>query len=405
MLSFLSKNLRWIGAGFLLTLFSGFGQTFFISLSNDAFRETFNLTHGGIGLIYSIATLLAAGMFLQMGKWVDVMSEGRVTLIVCAGLAVACAIIAGAQNTTMLFAGFLGLRLFGQSMMSHIAITATGRWFNANRGTSLSFVTLGYPSSQLLMPALAIALLPLIGFRYLWAASAVFILITVLPTLTTLLSKPRTPQGQETEVRLQNTASKNWRRSEVLRDPRFYILMLGMIVAPFMVTAVFFHQLHLIEIKDWTVAQFGLGFAAYAAWQFIANPITGRLIDRFSARALLPFHVLPIGLGLLIAGTLPGVWVIFALLALMSVTAGMSSTIGGALWPELFGLKYLGEIRALTFAVNVVASAAAPLLTGYLIDAGVAFTWQLIAMSLYCLLAALTLWILQPALKRIATKP
>ena len=41
---FVRSNARWIGAGFLLTLFSSFGQTFFIGLSGNDLRATFHLS-------------------------------------------------------------------------------------------------------------------------------------------------------------------------------------------------------------------------------------------------------------------------------------------------------------------------------------------------------------------------
>lgn len=39
MLLFIRDNFRWLAAGFLLTLFSSFGQTFFIGFSDDDTRE------------------------------------------------------------------------------------------------------------------------------------------------------------------------------------------------------------------------------------------------------------------------------------------------------------------------------------------------------------------------------
>ena len=47
-LHFLRENARWLGGGFLLTLFSSFGQTFFIGLSGNDLRATFHLSAGGL---------------------------------------------------------------------------------------------------------------------------------------------------------------------------------------------------------------------------------------------------------------------------------------------------------------------------------------------------------------------
>jgi hypothetical protein len=58
--TFLRDNARWLGGGFLLTMFSSFGQAFFIDLSGNGIRETFHLSGGGFGGIYMLATLASA---------------------------------------------------------------------------------------------------------------------------------------------------------------------------------------------------------------------------------------------------------------------------------------------------------------------------------------------------------
>jgi hypothetical protein len=75
----------------------------------------------------------------------------------------------------------------------------------------------------------------------------------------------------------------------------------------------------------------------------------------------------------------------------------------GALWPELFGTRYLGEIRALTFAGAVLASALAPLATGYLIDQGVAFPLQMTVMGALSLFACAAYLMMQGRLAAIVS--
>ena len=48
---------------------------------------------------------------------------------------------------TLLLSIFL-LRLTGQGMMSHIAMTAMGRWFDAWRGRALAISVFGYPVGE-----------------------------------------------------------------------------------------------------------------------------------------------------------------------------------------------------------------------------------------------------------------
>ena len=68
-----------------------------------------------------------------------------------------------------------------------------------------------------------------------------------------------------------------------------------------------------------------------------------------------------------------------------------SSTLFGSIWPEIYGVRHLGAIRALTVAIMVFATAMGPGLTGFLIDRGVSYPAQIIAMGFYCLLISLVM--------------
>ena len=58
--SFLTANLRWLAAGFLLLFCGCFGQTFVVALSGGAIRREFGLSDGAFGALYAGVTLAAA---------------------------------------------------------------------------------------------------------------------------------------------------------------------------------------------------------------------------------------------------------------------------------------------------------------------------------------------------------
>ena len=78
-------------------------------------------------------------------------------------------------------------------------------------------------------------------------------------------------------------------------------------------------------------------------------------------------------------------------MALVGMSNGLSITLFGAVWPEFYGVKHLGSIRALVVAASVFASAAGPGLTGYMIDAGIPFPGILVVMGLYCFAISLVM--------------
>lgn len=82
MLSFLRTNARWLAGGFLLTMFSSFGQTFFIGLSGNELRDRFDLSGGDFGSIYMVATLASAALLPWLGRTLDVMPGWKVVRFV-----------------------------------------------------------------------------------------------------------------------------------------------------------------------------------------------------------------------------------------------------------------------------------------------------------------------------------
>lgn len=404
MISFLRREARWLLAGVLLTAFSGFGQTYFVSLSNASLRDAFDLSHGRIGLIYALATLASAVILLEFGKIVDRYSTRTSAIIVVCGLSSACLLLALAPAWWVLLPAFLGLRLFGQGMMSHVAMTATGRWFDAQRGRAVSIVSLGYPFSEIILPPLAVLVLVHGGWRGTWLLAAGTLLVLAMPVLFFLLSRervPRSPDGDKPTAADEGEAQP-WRRTDVLREPVFWLMLFGILAPAFMVTGLFFHHQHLLDLKDWPQSAFALGFSVFAGVSVVSSLVAGGLVDRFSARALLPFYLLPMALALALPLIFSGVWAVFAMMVLLGIMAGMAATVMGAIWPELFGVRYLGEIRALSFSAMVASSAASPFLLGLLIDRGIAFTVQLAALGGYALLASGLMGLIQPRLSAVS---
>ncbi|HHZ09456.1 MAG TPA: MFS transporter, partial [Rhizobiales bacterium] len=164
-LPFLRDNARWLAGGFLLTLFSSFGQTFFISLSAADIRAEYGLSHGGFGTLYMVATLASALTLSYLGTIVDRFSMRGVVLLIVPLLAVGTASMAISRHVVHLAATIYLLRLFGQGMMTHTAFTAMGRWYAAQRGRAVSIVTLGHNAGEALLPLAFVGAAGLVGWR------------------------------------------------------------------------------------------------------------------------------------------------------------------------------------------------------------------------------------------------
>ncbi|MDN2567852.1 MFS transporter [Aquibium sp. A9E412] len=383
---FLRENARWIAGGFLLTFFSSYGQTFFIALSAGEIRAEYGLTHGQFGTLYMLATLASAFTMPRFGQIVDRHSARTVTLIIVPMLALACVAMALSRSLLVLAVTIYLLRLFGQGMMTHNAFTAMGRWFAAQRGRAVSIVTLGHNVGEAIFPLAFVTVAAIVGWRNGWLVAAAMLLLVALPAIATLMAVERAPRSSDPLPRA--AAPRDWTRAEVVRDPQFYLLLLGVMAPGFIGTTIFFHQVYLVELRGWSLEVFASSFTFMAAMTVIFALVAGQLIDRFSAVAVLPSYLLPLSAACLILAGFEAQWAAFAFMGLLGVSYGFSSTLFGAVWPEIYGIRHLGAVRALTVAIMVFATAMGPGITGFLIDLGVPYPWQIAAMGLYCIAAS-----------------
>lgn len=386
-LSFICDNARWLLGGFLLTFFSSFGQTFFISLSGGEIRAEYGLSHGEFGGLYMLATLASAACLPALGRLVDVYSVARTVLVIVPMLALATASMAYSNTVITLVLTLYLLRLFGQGMMSHTAMTAMGRWYSTHRGRAVSVVALGHQFGQAIFPLIAFSLFSWFGWRTSWLVCAAILLIVAVPALYLLMKQEREPQQSDAKASPKNI--QHWRRENVLRDPLFWQLALAVLAPSFIGTAIFFHQDYLLTLRGWPAQSFANAFILLSAVTVGGALITGQLIDKYSGVRLLPYFLIPLSLGCLTIWAVEASYGIYLFMGLLGCSYGMSSVLYGALWPELYGTQHLGAIRAVVTALMVFSSALGPGITGWLIDLEVDYPLQMLALGVYCLMICL----------------
>lgn len=402
MFHFLLPNARWLAGGFLLTLFSSFGQTFYIALSSGGIRAELGLSHGEFGWLYMGATLTSAAMIPVAGRLADTVPIERYALFVVLGLAASMIMLSLAGNLPVLFASLACLRFFGQGLMGHAAMTAIGRWFVANRGRAVSTAAMGIQFGESVMPVSFVAIAALAGWRGSWSINAAFLLVFVLPAVFFLMRVPRVPQASEAASKPEG---RQWARDEVLRDPLFWLLAAGMLAPPIFGTIVFFHQVYLVELRGWALGQFAGSTPVLSICAVTTTYVSGILIDRYNASMLLPTMLVLIATGLLTVAFVSSAWAILIFMAVIGAAFGIYASVFGAIWPELYGTKHLGAIKSLVTAMMVFSTALGPGITGYLIDKGVPYPAQIAAMGFYCILAAPLMVIASRIVARRALRP
>ena len=378
----LAADPRFLGFGFVLAFFSSFGQTFFISLFGDEIRTTFDLSHGDFGLCYSLATLASGMTIIWLGRKIDSVDLRIFSTVACGGLVLACFGMAVVPAVALLGVVLFLLRLTGQGLLSHAAMTSMARYFDIGRGKAISVAGLGFPAGEAVLPIAAVVIMARIGWRETWLAIAAGLFVIGIPLILWLL------RGHEARhcAHLDRVAvaedstnaddqfaglGRQWTLGEVLRDPRFFVVLPAIMAPAFIVTGLFFHQVYLVESKGWSLTWFAGCFAVFAATQFPAGLIAGTLVDRYGARRLLPLYLAPLTAGVAVLAMTAHWLAAPAFMALAGLTAGLSGPIVGSMWAEMYGVRHLGAIRAMVTAVLVFGTAGSPVTMGWLIDAGV----------------------------------
>lgn len=396
---FLRTNARWLCGGMLLTFFSSVGQTFFIASFAGQIRADFGLSHGDFGLVYMSATLASAVTLIFLGRVLDQVRIVKVAMVLIIMLSGAALTMAWAQTVPALLLAIYLLRLFGQGMMSHTAMVAMGRWFVAERGRAVSIAGTGYQLGEGALPLLVVGLLMFADWRSAWIVAAIVLLVVALPLSYWCLHVPRTPSQKDRD---NHERGKQWTRTEVLRDVPFWAVCTGVLAPSFIGTSVFFHQTHLGELKGWQPSTIASSFAVMSVSSVLVGLVAGQLIDRFSARFMLPFFLVPLSLGCIVLSLAQNPMTMSIFMFLLGSSYGVSNAVFGAIWPEIYGTRNLGAIRSMVSAAMVFASALGPGLTGWLIDRQVGFEFQLLIMSVYCFATMLILFPVSRVLRRRA---
>ena len=390
-----------LGFGGLMVFMSGPGQTFLLSLYGGVLRETFDLSHSAFGGLYSLATLTSGLLLIGLGRGVDRIALAPFTTLVIAGAASGAVLLATAPVAWMLLPAFLLLRLCGQGLMTHVAQTTVARHVQQGRGTAISLIGIGSPLSEAIMPMAVVTLMTAVGWRASWLVLAGGLLTVALPLALWLLrARQRADRGRAVSSSAasapagpdSHTSRVSWTRVEVLRDRRFYRILPALLASPILITGLFFHQAPIAQAKGWSLELISGAFTVFAACHVTALLLSGPLIDRLGARRLLGVYLLPLLLAAGVVGFWPGAMAAPVYLGLAGLCVGTFSTLMGALWPELYGTRHLGGIRALVHGATVLGTAAGPVLMGLLLDADLGITGLSLTMATYLVVAMGLAW-------------
>ena len=143
-----------------------------------------------------------------------------------------------------------------------------------------------------------------------------------------------------------------------------------MLAMPWIATGVFVYQSFISESKNWGTFVIAQSFMLYSVLSVITLLASGFLIDKFTSRKLLVFMNIPLLFSTLILIFFNSSISAFVFLGLIGISNGFANILGSSTWAEIYGVKYIGSIKALTTALMVFSTAFGTALFGVLIDKG-----------------------------------
>ena len=294
------------------------------------------------------------------------------------------------------------MRFSGQGMMSHTATTTISRYFSKSRGKALSTGWFGLSAAEFILPVLMIYLLAIYDWKNIWITISILVII-FLPIISYLLVKNLHLDSREitSDDKFRDKYIKQWTRIEVLKDYRFYIIGANMLAMPWIATGVFVYQSFILESKNWGPYVIAQSFMSYSVLSVITLFISGYLIDKFTSRKLLIYMNIPL---LLAAGVLfyfNNPFSSFIFLGLIGISNGFANVLGSSTWAEIYGVKHIGSIKALTTALMVFATAFGTALFGVLIDFGFSIEQISLVSGTYIFISLLLLFIVRNKLNPI----
>ena len=378
----MKKNLSFkvILFGFIFTFFSSFGQSFFLGLFNAPIRNELGISHGQFGNIYATATICSSLLLIWVGKKIDDYRILNYSLFVIILLFLSALFFSFINSIYFLALGIFLMRFSGQGLMSHTSTTTISRFFERTRGKALSTAWFGLSTAEFILPVFVTYLLVIYSWRSVWQGIAILVILFLpLVILNTIKSIQLDSREENKNKDIKKIEIKSWRRRDVIKDYRFYIVSLNMLAMPWIATGVFVYQSFISDSKMWATYTIPKAFMVYSITSIVTLFISGFLVDKFTGRKLILFMNIPLLLAMFTLFQFNHEIFAYIFLGLIGVSNGLANILGSSTWAEIYGVKFIGSIKALTTAFMVFSTAFGTAVFGLLIDNG--FTIENIALT------------------------
>ena len=174
-----------------------------------------------------------------------------------------------------------------------------------------------------------------------------------------------------------------------------------MLAMPWIATGTFVYQSFILESKNWGPYVIAQSFMVYSLMSVVTLFVSGFLIDKFTSRKILIYMNIPLLLATLVIIYYDDPFTAFIFLGLIGISNGFANVLGSSTWAEIYGVKHIGSIKALTTALMVFSTAFGTAFFGILIDNGFSIEEIAIISGVYISLSLIMLFIIRSKLNPV----
>tara|TARA_B100001540_G_C15528351_1_gene515710 strand:- start:137 stop:673 length:537 start_codon:yes stop_codon:yes gene_type:complete len=174
-----------------------------------------------------------------------------------------------------------------------------------------------------------------------------------------------------------------------------------MLAMPWIATGIFVYQSFISKSKMWEIYTIPKAFMVYSVASIITLLFSGFLVDKFSSRKLIPLMNIPLLFAMFVLIYFEQEFSAFIFLGLVGVSNGLANVLGTSTWAEIYGVKFIGSIKALTTAFMVFSTAFGTALFGLLIDNGFSIENIAVIAATYIVFSLALLMIIRNSLEPV----
>ena len=350
------------------------GQSYSVSLFMDFFIEDFGLDRTTVSSLYGAGTFIASLSLTWVGRQIDHWGNRRMGSAI--GLAFGCVLVLCSLITgpIMLFFAFIAIRGLGQGSLVLSSSTAVTNWFRFRRGRMMALLALALALFQGLYVNLLRLLLETMDWRQVYIVLGLGVAALVIPAFALLMrDKPEdhglTPDNVARESDDVMTPDEdNWTLAEAIRTPMLWVLMLSRMLPSAWGTGLILHQVSLFAGLNHSAQVATETFALVSLFTAGASLLAGYLVDRLKASYIVVLQMLALFAATVLAMSMRDTPLLVAYALAFGLGMGIGYVFDGAVWPNLFGRKYQGQIRGFVYTATIIGSAIGPALFGLSYD-------------------------------------